>query len=162
MSSLLRTHAPVLALGLVLGLAPGCAGQLIPNTDVPDTAENREVVDFVEQYRHAVEERNAPAILALVSERYFDDNGTPSADDDIDFGSLRDRFERWGSDVMDVRYEMRYRRVTFQPDRIFVDYTYTGSFKVRDLEGDRWSRRLADNRIEIVREGDEFRIVSGL
>ena len=41
-------------------------------------------------------------------------------------------------------------------------FQHTGSFKVRDLEGDRWSRRLADNRIEIVREGDEFRIVSGL
>jgi hypothetical protein len=163
MSSLLRLHAPAFFFGaLVLGSLPGCGAQLIPNTDVPDTAENREVVDFVEQYRHAVEERNAPAILGLVSERYFDDNGTPSADDDIDYTALRDRFERWGSDVMDVRYEMRYRRVTFQPDRIFVDYTYTGSFKVRDLDGDRWSRRLADNRIEIVREGDEFRIVSGL
>lgn len=143
-------------------LVPGCAETLIPNTDVPDTAENREIVDFIEGYRHAVEERNPAAILLLVSERYFDDNGTPGADDDIDYGGLRDRFQRWEGDVVDIRYEMRYRRITFEPDRVFVDFTYTGSFKVRDLDGERWSRRLADNRIEIVRENDEFRIISGL
>jgi hypothetical protein len=145
-----------------LGVTAGCGGAVIPNTDVPDNAENRQVVDFVEEYRHAVEERSPSQILRLVSERYYDDNGTPSTDDDMDFDALRDHFARWGADVMDVRYEMRYRRVTFGADRIFVDFTYTGSFKVRDVEGDRWSRRLADNRIEIVREGDELRIISGL
>jgi hypothetical protein len=113
-------------------------------------------------FRHAVEERNPAGIMRLVSERYFDDNGTPGADDDIDYAALRDRFQRWEGDVIDIRYEMRYRRITFEPDRVFVDFTYTGSFKVRDVEGERWSRRLADNRIEIVREDDEFRIISGL
>ncbi len=153
-----------LTLAVLLALAPvaGCGATLIPNTDVPDTADNREIIDFVETYRHAVEERSPAAIMRLVSERYFDDNGTPSTDDDIDYTALRDRFQRWESDVVDIRYEMRYRRVTFQPDRIFVDFTYTGSFKVRDVEGERWSRRLADNRIEIVREDSELRIVSGL
>ncbi len=141
---------------------PGCGGAVIPNTDVPDSGENREVVDFVEQYRHAVEERSPSQILRLVSERYFDDNGTPTTEDDMDYDALREHFARWGDDVIDVRYEMRYRRVTFAPDRIFVDFTYTGSFKVRDVEGERWSRRLADNRIEIVREDDELRIISGL
>lgn len=163
MPSIARTPIS-LALSLSLSLAPiaGCAATLIPNTDVPDTAENHEIIDFVETYRHAVEERNPAAILRLVSERYFDDNGTPSTDDDLDYGALRERFQRWETDVVDIRYEMRYRRVTFQPDRIFVDFTYTGSFKVRDVEGERWSRRLADNRIEIVREDQELRIISGL
>jgi len=160
MSSIAR---PLVVLFLAVApLVPGCAETLIPNTDVPDTAENREIVDFIEGYRHAVEERNPAAILRLVSERYFDDNGTPGSDDDIDYDGLRDRFQRWEGDVVDIRYEMRYRRITFEPDRVFVDFTYTGSFKVRDLDGERWSRRLADNRIEIVREDDQFRIISGL
>lgn len=159
-----NARTPLVALALALSLAPvaGCAATLIPNTDVPDTAENHEIIDFVETYRHDVEERSPAAVLRLVSERYFDDNGTPSTDDDIDYTALRERFQRWETDVVDVRYEMRYRRVTFQPDRIFVDFTYTGSFKVRDVEGERWSRRLADNRIEIVREDQELRIISGL
>lgn len=153
----------ILAVLVVSGtFLPSCAGTLIPNTDVPDTPDNREIVDFIEGYRHAVEERNPAGIMRLVSERYFDDNGTPGSDDDIDYEGLRDRFQRWEGDVIDIRYEMRYRRITFDPDRVFVDFTYTGSFKVRDVDGERWSRRLADNRIEIVREDQELRIISGL
>ena len=41
---------------------------LIPNTRVEDTSENREVVDFIERYRQAVEARNVPALLAMASQ----------------------------------------------------------------------------------------------
>lgn len=149
---------------LLLTLAPlvGCGAQLIPNTDVPDTAENREAVEFVEEYRHAVESHNPASILRLVSQDYFDDNGTPASEDDLDYEALQSRLGRWSADVLDVRYEMRYRRVTVYPERVFVDVTYTGSFKVRTAEGERWERRLADNRLELIRENGELRIVSGL
>jgi hypothetical protein len=160
-----RTHAllllPLAALAS-LGAA-GCAGQLIPNTDVPETSENREVVEFCELYRHAVEERNTADLLTMVSERYYDDNGTPTAEDDMDLDLLRTALARWPADLIDVRYEIRYRRVTFRGDRVLVDYTYTGSFKVRSVGDDeRWQRRLRDNRLEIVREDGNLRILSGL
>jgi hypothetical protein len=140
----------------------GCGNQLIPNTDVPDTQANRDAVEFVEEYRHAVESHNPASILRLVSRAYYDDNGTPSSTDDVDYDRLQEELGRWTSDVLDVRYEMRYRRVSVYPERVFVDVTYTGSFKVRTAEGERWERRLADNRIELVREDGAFRIVSGL
>lgn len=148
----------------LLALAPvvGCGSQLIPNTDVPDTVENREAVEFIEEYRHAVETHNPATLLRLVSREYYDDNGTPASDDDVDYEMLQSRLGRWTSDVLQIRYEMRYRRVTVYPERIYVDVTYTGSFKVRTAEGERWERRLADNRLEIVREDGELRIISGL
>jgi hypothetical protein len=148
---------------LPLAAAPGCAQQLIPNTDVADNSENRQVVEFCELYRHAVEERDTSALLSLVSDRYYDDNGTPSADDDMDLDALRGALARWSGELVDVRYEIRYRRVTFRDDRVLVDFTYTGSFKVRSIgDEERWERRLRDNRIEIVREDGEYRILSGL
>lgn len=154
-----------LCAALVLPLAVGCARDLIPNTDVYDTAENRQVIEFVEGYRHAVEERNIPGMLALASPRYYDDNGTPTGGDDLDFDGLREMLSAWQQAVLDVRYEMRYRRVTFveNSDRVLVDYTYTGSFRVDTPEGERWSRRLADNRL-VLRETDEgsFQILSGM
>lgn len=143
------------------GLAPGCGGENIPNTDVPDNAENRAVIEFVEGYRHAVERRDVGGILTLVSDRFYDDNGTITTEDDRDFDRLREQLARFG-ELLDVRYEMRYRNVHFRPDRIFVDYTYTASFKVSTPEGDHWETRLRDNRIELVREGEEFRIISGI
>ena len=149
---------------LCLALAPlaGCAGRMIPNTDVPDSEENRRVVEFVEQYRLAMEERSPAQILRLVSTEYFDDNGTPGADDDVDYERLQQDVLRLDDDVIEVRYEMRYRRVVFRADRVLVDFTYTGRFKVRTAEGERWARRLADNRLELVLENGEYRIVSGL
>jgi len=144
-----------------IALLSACGAENIPNTDVPDNSQNRAVLEFVEQYRHAVESRQVGAILALVSERFFDDNGTIPTDDDRDYDRLREQLARF-EQLLDVRYEMRYRNVTYRSDRVLVDYTYTASFKVATADGDRWETRLRDNRIELVREDGEFRIISGI
>jgi hypothetical protein len=47
----------------------GCVA-IIPNTDVCDSPRNRTVIDFCERYRHALEARDADALLALASPRY--------------------------------------------------------------------------------------------
>jgi hypothetical protein len=86
-SKLLR-DAVLLGALLLAPLSAGCGGRMIPNTDVEDNDENRAVVEFVEQYRHAMEARSPAQILRLVSEDYYDDNGTPSTSDDIDYGML--------------------------------------------------------------------------
>lgn len=159
----MRNALPLMLLASVLApIAAGCNGEVIPNTDVPDTAQNREAILFVEDYRHAVERRNVGEILALVSERFFDDNGTPTTDDDRDYDRLREELAAVSDRLLDVRYEMRYRRVSYRRNRILVDYTYTSSFKVATPQGDRWETRLNDNRIELVREDGELRIVSGI
>ena len=158
MKSIAKALAP---LSLLATLATGCGPEMIPNTDVPDNAENRAVIEFVEDYRHAVERRDVGEILSLVSPQFFDDNGTIPNDDDRDFDALREQLARF-EQLLDVRYEMRYRNVTYRPDRILVDVTYTASFKVATAQGDRWETRLRDNRIELVREDGEFRIISGI
>jgi hypothetical protein len=159
----MRNALPLLVLASLLALlAAGCNGELIPNTDVPDTAENREAILFVEQYRHAVERRDVGEILSLVSPRFYDDNGTPTTEDDRDYDRLREELASVADRLLDVRYEMRYRRVTHRPDRILVDYTYTSSFKIATPQGDRWETRLNDNRIELVREDGKLRILSGI
>ncbi len=102
--------------------------------------------------------------MRLASSHYYDDNGTPSGLDDVDYDGLGEKLNTWREGVLDVRYEIRYRRVTFHRERILVDYTYTGSFRVHSPAGERWARRLADNRLILQREGEEeeFRILSGM
>jgi hypothetical protein len=146
-----------------LCFAAGCARDVIPNTDVEDTAENREVLEFVELYRNALIERDVGALLRLVDPSYFDDNGTPVPRDDIDYDRLRERVGTWPQHLADVRYEIKYRRVTYtESNRVLVDYTYSGRFKIIDPAGERWARRLADNRLVLARVEGEYRIVSGL
>lgn len=133
---------------LALPLLGGCATTTIPNTTVADTAENREILGFMEEYRHAVEARDVGKILSMASPRYLDDNGTPGGDDDIDYDGLRDKLTRWAESVPDVRYEIRYRHVTRRGSRVLVDYRYTASYRLTNPDGeDHWSRRLSDNRI---------------
>jgi hypothetical protein len=91
--SVLRFSSLILLVSATVAAA-GCARSVIPNTDVDDSAENREVVEFIERYRLAVEERNVGRILSLCSERYFDDNGTPGGQDDLDYEGLQGKLAR--------------------------------------------------------------------
>jgi hypothetical protein len=154
-----------LASSVTLALAAaagGCAAQTIPNTAVPDTQANREVIAFCETYRHALEQRDAGALLAMASPRYYENGGTPEGEDDYDITGLRDILRETLSRVQAVRYEFRYRRVTVEDDQVLVDYTYSGSFRVETDEGHRWFRRVADNRLELERVGGEYRITAGM
>lgn len=154
-----RSH---LSLAAVLALGAGCAAQQIPNTDVDDTPENREVVRFLEDYRRAVEARDVGKLLELASLDYYDDNGTPIGTDDVDYETLQERLRLWRERVVDVRYEVRYRRILFNAGKVYVDVRYSGGFRVAAEEGERWSRRLSDNRLVLRREDGELRLLSGM
>lgn len=155
----------VLGLLLLALLGSGCTST-IPNTDVKDTAANREVLDFMERYRVAVNERDVGKILAMASTTYLDDMGTPDGVDDLDYDRLREHLAAWSERVQDIRYDIRYRRVTYEMGRIYVEFTYRASFElaVPGEERGRWSRRIADHRAVLVRNeaDDDFEFVSGL
>lgn len=141
----------------------GCARDVIPNTDVEDTAESREVVEFVEEYRKAVTGKNVGKLLSLASDDYYDDMGTPDGTDDVDKESLSGRLkEAFGQELLAVHYDIRYRDVTFLPTKVLVDFTYIGRFRVETPDGPRWERRLSDNRLVLERKGEQYLILSGM
>ncbi|HEY8944724.1 MAG TPA: hypothetical protein VIM73_10700, partial [Polyangiaceae bacterium] len=62
-----------------------------------------------------------------------------------------------------IRYEIRYRNVTRgRKQSVLVDYTYSASYKIPTPEGEVWRRQVADNRLELIPEGQSFRIVAGM
>ncbi|HEX5660754.1 MAG TPA: hypothetical protein VFX59_26355 [Polyangiales bacterium] len=148
---------------LLLGLA-ACTHTTIPNTDVEDTPDSREVVNFVESYRQAVVSRDISKLIGLVAEDYYDDMGTPQGDDDVDREVLRERLEStFGPELLAVHYDIRYRDVVFLPTKVLVDYTYIGRFRVNTPDGSRWERRLADNRMVLAKKKDgTYTIMSGM
>ena len=151
---------------MIGGLLPlgACSTKTIPNTDVEDTPEARDVVTFVEKYRSAVIGRDVSKLIALASEDYYDDMGTPSGDDDVDLEGLGERLKTtFGPDLLAVHYDIRYRDVHFLPTKILVDYTYIGRFRITGVDGSRWERRLSDNRMVLAKtEKGGYAIVSGM
>lgn len=140
-----------------------CEPTLIPNTRVEDTGENREVVDFIERYRQAVEARNVGALLSMASLNYFDDMGTPAGDDDIDYDGLQVGLTRMREEVIGARYQISYRNITYVPDeRVLVDMLYTGWFRVNTADGPQWKRRLEPHRIVLAHEDHGYKIMSGM
>jgi hypothetical protein len=148
---------------VVLGALSACEAALIPNTRIEDTGDNRDVVEFIEKYRLAIETRNANALLALASQNYFDDMGTPGGTDDIDYDGLKQGLGRLREEVLGARYQISYRAVTFDTEsRVLVDMLYTGWFRINTSEGPVWKRRLEPHRIVLAREDGHLRIVSGM
>jgi hypothetical protein len=159
------TYARTLRLLLVtLALsALACSKVYIPNTDIEDNALNRDVVLFCEKYRHALEDKNVGQLLKLMSPAYFEDGGNTKNEDDADFDKIREFLTTDFLRTAGIRYEMRYRRVTFtETNHIYVDYTYAAAWKLPGVKTDEWHHKVADNRLDLVRDGETFRIVGGM
>lgn len=154
----------LLVLNVVWISLSGCARQLIPNTDVDDTPFNREVVQFCEEYRKAVEKRNIALLLKMADPDYYEDGGNIDSSDDIDFAGLKVYLENRFRDTRAIRYEIRYRRVgKGRKNVVFVDYTYSASYKLVNAEGEYWRRAVADNRLELADDGNgRYRILAGM
>jgi hypothetical protein len=156
----IKALAPVLlAASAVVG---GCTTHYIPNTDVEDSEENRKIISFCEKYRHAVENKDIGAILQLASPQYYEDGGNVDAADDLDYAGLRDYLTGKFQDARAIRYEIRYRRVLKEEDIIYVDYTFSASYRIPGERGEEWRRKVDDNRLELVPYQEGFRIVAGM
>jgi hypothetical protein len=148
----------VLALGLF-----GCSKTYIPNTDVEDNSENRQIILFCESYRHALEDKDVAKLLKMMSPAYFEDGGNTKNEDDADFERTRDFLTGEFLKTAGIRYEIRYRRITETPtNHIYVDYTYAAAWKVPGVKNDEWHHKVADNRLDLVRDGDTFKILGGM
>lgn len=151
------------AIVVSLCLLVGCSKAYIANTEVEDNSANRRVIQFCEDYRHAIEDRNVVRLLAMASPRYYEDSSTPSGDDDIDYDGLKEFLTKQFQGTSAIRYETRYRKVTFtETAHVWVDYTYAASFRVPGVKAEEWRHVVAENRLDLVADGEGYKIVSGM
>ncbi len=144
-------------------LSAGCAKSYVSNTDVEDTGENRKVLVFCEKYRRAVEEKDVGELLKLASPKYYEDGGNARPDDDYDYEGLRDFLLNQFAKTSGIRYEIRYRKVSrTETNRVLVDYTFSTAYRIPGAEKEEWRHKVADNRLELVADGDTFKIMSGM
>jgi hypothetical protein len=157
-------HCLRLTAVLTLVLAGGCTRD-IPNTTVPDTAANREVIEFMETYRRALEDREVATLIGMASPRYLDMSGTPTGTDDVDYDTLTTILPELFARVEDIRFEIRYRHVVFRDDDVLVEFRYTASYLIADHRGENeWHHKVEDKRmvLEWDSENARYLIMSGM
>jgi hypothetical protein len=151
------------ALLLAVAALGACSKSYIPNTDVEDNSHNRKVIAFCEDYRHAVEDKDVGKLITMASPRYYEDGGNTNPEDDIDFDGLKDYLQSTFVKAQTIRYEIRYRKVLVNENkRVFVEYTYSASWRAPGLKGEEWHHTVADNRLELVPEGEGYKILAGM
>jgi hypothetical protein len=144
----------LLGLGLLL-MGPGCGhGRLLPGTNIPATETNREIVETIEEYRIRLMQKNVDGLLLLASHKYFEDGGTPRANDDYGFQGLaeilRGRLQR----VETIRYEIQYKNITIGSDgHAYVEALLNGAFELAGEVGERY-RRINDYHRFVLERSD--------
>jgi hypothetical protein len=160
---MLRPLLSFVVLAVLAASTGACSKTFIPNTDVEDTGPNRDVIEFCENYRHAMEDKNVGQLMKLMSPGYFEDGGNTKPEDDADFDTIRAFLTGDFLKTTGVRYEIRYRRITFtERKHVYIDYTYAAAWKIPGTKNDEWHHAVADNRLDLVREGDTYKIVAGM
>lgn len=126
---------------VALGACGPKAGSYISGTQVDSSDENRAVIDRVEEYRIAVEEKDTNALMLMASREYREDGGTPAGDDDYGFAGLRELLKNRFAQAEDIRFSIRYMRVRYFDEsemksrRAFVDVIMDASFTIPDAKG---------------------------
>ena len=152
----------VVAAALALGACGGSV-EYIPGTKVPQSQENQQLIDRLEDYRMAVERKDAAALVLMASKHYWDDAGTAEGTDDFGYQGLQQILTGRFQKVKAIRYSMRYMNVSRRGDRALVDVLIDASFTVTDARGLDLRRDLRDqNQFMLEWDGRNWLFLSGM
>ncbi len=170
-------HSAIVAFALAVAFVSlGCRGtsNFIPGTKVKDNQVNRDIIEFIENYRLAVERRDAAALLMMASKQYFEDGGTTDGKDDYGYDALRKVLTGRFQHGKDVRYSMRYMKVNRRCPRTkkhqgnegcraYIDVLIDASYTINDANNRPVRRDKRDqNQLVLQWEGDRWKILSGM
>ena len=147
-----------------LGLVCACGPQHIRGTTIPDTPTNREILEMIETYRIAVEERDIQTIGTLVSRRYFE-NAATTAESKDDYGHeelLKKVLPVLRDNVKQADYKLLVERITVTGNEaaVFVEWDLTFQYQEGGLDG--WASGKDKNRLDLVVEDGRWKFLAGL
>lgn len=148
------------SIGLVF--LAGCATGTIPGTQIEDTQDNRAVLEKVEEYKRAVEALDAEAVLALVSPRYYEDNGNTDAADDYDYKGLQVNLRKDFERTRAIQLVLRVDAVEVEEETAFAEVYYQIRAQNEYPSGIKWDTGSDRARLTFERRDGNWLIISGL
>src|SRR5215475_9750689 len=147
---------------LPLCIACASSARYVPGTRVLDTEENRRLIGAIEQYRLAMERRDAGALLAMASKNYWEDGGTPTGADDYGYDGLREVLATRFSRAETIRYNLRYMGVRRDQNRAYVEVLIDASYTISTSGGPVRQEMRDQNQLVLEYDGRRWLFVSGM
>ena len=160
-----------LAALLAAPVAAGCKSKTtIPGTEIPDTPDNREILQVLERFRTSFVRQDAAAILATAHPTYYDESGTDDPGDDVVYEELGPLLRKRISQIESVRFTVEYLDIYIRRNRATVNVWIDSSFRLKPILGDdglpRFPARVVPKqdyaKFELIREGDSWLITKGI
>jgi hypothetical protein len=151
--------APLVALAVSLS---ACAHGKIAKTDIEDTPDNRAILDVMKSYQRAFEGRDADAVLALVSTRYFEDNGNTDRNDDYDYNGLKTALSKEFEKTKAARLEVRVDEIVVKEDKAYATIYYQYRAQSEFPVGTKWKSSSDYARVRFERENGKWMIIAGI
>lgn len=167
----LRTTLLALTAAAALGACSKQNQSRVPGTRVANDEINRSIIEAVEAYRIAVENRDPEALVLMASPKYWEDRGTVEPDDDYGYEGLKQALAGRFQLAEDVRYSLRYdniRRVCPGPGlergcKAHVEVQIDASYTVADARGAAVRKDKRDqNELVLEYDGSKWLFVSGM
>jgi hypothetical protein len=167
MTSWQRAHrlAVIFSVAVVAACGPSLirGPHIAKEAEIDDTPTNRELLQVLEQYRQAMEQRDLKGLLALATRNYYEDAGTAATDDDYGYEGLEKILKEKLSKLKMLRLHIVVDRITVENEtRAKVDYTYFGRFQIQGAKRAVWAQKSWEARLRLQREGGRWLIVSGM
>lgn len=172
MPSFLRSLALSVALIPAVVLSTGCKDQpTIPGTEIPDTAENRDILRVLEKYRIAFVRRDPAGVMTTAHPSYFDTAGTDDPSDDLEYKELGLVLRERMAQLESVRFTIDYLEIDVLKDRAVVKVWVDASFRLKpivdpetgEVRVESSHNRLQDHAMfELLQDSGAWRITRGL
>ena len=133
------------------------------NAEIKDSPEVREVIDVMYQYRQALIAKDFGTLNRLVSPHYYENTGTThTTTDDYSYDQLGEVFEMMAEYAQEIRYEVTIQDVVVRDNQAHVDYEFQYAYQYRVADKETWDAGMDVNRMEFLREDNQWRIVGGM
>ena len=152
-----------LSLSLCLTLLVACGARRIPGTEIEDNDDTRAILKVMEQYRAALEARDAQGVLNLLSDSFKDEGGSSKMEDRMDLATLQKKLPSELAKVEDVKLDLSVRKIEIfsETSTASAVYTYNLTFRMPRLN----NKPQSESEIKQMwfkRDKGQWKISSGI
>ena len=150
---------------LLIGLlGAACGPKLIPgmNIEVADTADNRALIQVLEKFQQAFEQRDIDALVALASAKFYETNGSNDTGDDYNYDGLRKHYTEHFKMVEKCHLTLTLKDVLIEEDKATIDYRFLSRYLMKLPSGEKWRIKDDINRMKLAKENGQWKILSGM